>query len=140
MAVQRASRIKIFLTVKSLKSLPLIPTFSKRKIMPEHWTFPPMESRAVTAFNTGNLVFRRTKPFRFKGKLSGTKKCLFDQCPEDDTLYHVMWHCEWYQEEGIKPHTSGTGVAKDLAKYLIELHEYRLKKWGVPLIWIEGWI
>ena len=108
--------------------------------MPEHWTFQQMESRAVTAFNTGNLIFFRTKQFRFKGKLRGTKKCLFDLCPENDNLYHVMWHCDWYRKEGIVPHTSGTGVAKVLSKYLITLHEFRIKKWGVPLIWIEGWL
>ena len=54
--------------------------------MPEHWKFNPMESRAIMVFNTGNLIIRRSKLFRFKGELAGTHKCLFDLCPEDDTL------------------------------------------------------
>ena len=103
-----------------------------------------MESRAITAFNTGNLVFRSTKQFKFKGKLGGTNRCLFDNCIHTDTLYHVMWGCEWYEMEGIRPRDTwrdeGMSVSKDLADYLIELHEFRMKRWGVPLIIVDGWL
>ena len=93
--------------------------------MPEHWTFAPMESRAITAFNTGHLVF-------------------FYYCHYIDSLYNMMWNCEWYEREGIKPKDKwmeeGVSIYKDLVDYLIDLHEFRMKKWEVPLIVVEGWL
>ena len=127
-----------------LKSVPMIPSVTKRKLMPEHWTFPPMETRAIMAFNTGNLVFRGTKAFKFKGKMGGTNTCLFPMCNATDTLYHVMWNCEWYRQEGIIPKDTwredGKSVSRDLADYLLELNEFRIKRWQVPLIVIDGWL
>ena len=142
-AVQRASRFRVYNTVKMLKSVPMIPTAQKRKNMPEHWTYGPMEARAIMAFNTGHLVLRGTKQFHFKGKYADTKTCLFDLCNHTDTLWHVMWHCEWYKREGIVPtdkvRLTGPSVCKDLAEYLVKLHEFRMEKWGQPLIIVEGW-
>ena len=142
-AVKKRSRFMVFNTVKMLKSVPMIPIILSKRPMPEHWTFGPMEARAIMAFNTGHLVFRGTKPFKFKGKYAGTKSCLFDMCTSTDTLYHAMWHCEWYKKEGIIPversRVSGPSVSKDLAEYLVRLHEYRMKKWNQPLIITEGW-
>ena len=144
MAVQDMSRRRVFLTVGMLKSVPMIPHAQKRRLMPDHWTFGPMESRAITAFNTGHLVFRGTKPFKFKGRYAGSKTCLYDLCNSKDTLYRVMWHCEWYRRDGIIPkdkvRETGRNVSKDLAEYLIKLHEFRMKKWNQPLIIIEGWL
>ena len=141
--VQRMSRFRIFNTVKMLKSVPMIPTPQRRQMMPPHWTFGPMETRAIMAYNTGNLVFRATRPFKFKGKFAGTKSCLYDLCNQRDTLYHAMWHCEWYKREGIIPidksRIEGPNFCKDLAEYLIQLHEFRMRKWGQPLIVVEGW-
>ena len=103
-----------------------------------------MESRAITAFNTGHLVFRSIKQFGFKSKLGGTNRCLFDNCNNIDTLYHAMWGCEWYKMENITPKDTwrdeGMSVSKDLAEYLIKLHEFRMNKWGVPLIVVDRWL
>ena len=111
--------------------------------MPEHWTFSPMESRAITAFNAGHLVFRSTKQFKFKGKLGGGG-VLFDNCNNIDTLYHVMWGCEWYKMAEIIPKDTWreeeVSVSKDLVEYLILPHEFRMTKWGVPLIVVDGWL
>ena len=129
--------------MKMLKSVPMIPVIRRKRTMPEHWTFGPMEARAIMAFNTGHLVFRGTKQFKFQGKYAGTKTCLFDMCTATDTLYHVMWYCEWYRKEGIIPvdraRIDGPCVSKDLAEYLVKLHEYRIRKWNQPLIITEGW-
>merc|ERR1712121_458687 len=87
-AVKKHSRFRVFNTVKMLKSVPMIPVIRRNRTMPEHWTFGPMEARAIMAFNTGHLVFRGTKQFKFQGKYAGTKTCLFDMCTSTDTLYH----------------------------------------------------
>ena len=125
----------------------MIPMVTRRKLMPEHWTFASMESRAITAFNTGHLVFRGTKQYMFNGKLGGTKTFLFDQCHYTDSLYYMMWNCEWYEREGITPkdkwREEGMSISKDLAEYLIDLHELgirRIRRWGVTLITVDGWL
>ena len=85
--------------------------------MPEHWIIFPMDIWAITAFNTGHLVFRSTKQYNFKEKLGWTNRCLFDNCNNIDTLYHVMWNCEWYEMENITPKDTwregGVSVSKD---------------------------
>ena len=117
--VQRVLVIKVFLTLKILKSVSIIPTVIKRKLMQEHWTFSPMESRAITAFNTGHLVFKSTKQFKFKGKLGGTKRCLFDNCNNVDTLYHALWGHDW-------KHYSMWHLERRRDEHIKRFHKFRI--------------
>ena len=66
-----------------------------------------MESRAITAFNTGHLVFRSIKQFGFKSKLGGTNRCLFDNCNNIDTLYHVIPSASGTRWKELYPCTHG---------------------------------
>ena len=52
-----------------------------------------MEARAITCFNTGNLVFKDWNPHKFTGKHAGDRWCLFSVCEGRDSYYHMRFEC-----------------------------------------------
>ena len=70
-AVKEHSRDRICHEVLLMKSVPII--INTRKVLHEHHTFNTMEARAITCFNTGNLVFKDSNPHKFTGKYAGDR-------------------------------------------------------------------
>ena len=97
-------------------------------------TFPLMESRAITALRTGNLMFKNWTPWRFSIKNAGDKRCMFPACQEDDTLKHVL-RCEYYSTKFVEKESP----LKDWAVFLVQLDKERMEKFHQPLISCDGW-
>ena len=126
------SRRRSMLVSLSLKKV--LPMFTLEKVWTDHYTYPVIEARAITALRTGNLIFKNWCPYYIKKKYMGDPYCLFQPCREKDTLKHVL-ECEYYDTKfSEKEHPT-----KDWATYLVALHNERLKKFAQPLISCEGW-
>ena len=93
-----------------------------------------MESRAMTAFNTGNLVFKTWCPWKFPEKHRGDRWCMFRQCDGKDSYEHVRFECAWYD---TKFEDTGLPI-DDNAKFLMNLDTERRRRWNIPLIVIAG--
>ena len=116
---------------------------TKRKIPPmlvlskvynDHYTFPLMEARAITAMRTGNLIYKNWAIWKFGMKHSGDLRCMFPPCQEPDTMMHVL-ECEFYTTKFEEK----DGPTRDWANYLVKLNEERMTKFNQPLISCEGW-
>ena len=130
---KETSRRRAMMVTLARKKIP--PMLVMGKIFNDHYTFPIMESRAITTLRTGNLIFKNWCPNRINLRNAGDKKCMFPACQEDDTLKHVL-ECEFYSTK----FTEGSeGPTKDWAKYLVELDKERISKFHQPLILCDGW-
>ena len=117
-----------------LKSVPII--VNTRKVLHQHHMFNTMEARAITCFNTGNLVFKDWNPHKFTGKHAGDRWCLFSVCEGRDSYYHVRFECKLYT---TKYRDTGDPV-KDNADFLVKLDQERIKRWKLPLIVVSGYL
>ena len=127
------SRRRSMMVTLNLKKIP--PMLTLDKVWHAHYDYPPFEARAITAYRTGNLVFKNWAPYKFPKKQRGDKTCLFQPCQEEDSLKHVL-QCEYYDTKFIEI----DDPTRDLASYLVRLHEERMKKFSQPLICCEGWL
>ena len=116
-----------------LKKIPKM--ISWYDVTTEHHTFPMLESRAITAWRTGTLIFKNWSGFKMKLRYQGDRKCLFPPCQGDDTLQHVKEECEFYSTKFEEK----TGGMKDWATYLVKLNSERIKEFKQPLILMDGW-
>ena len=101
------------------------------KVFNDHYSFDFMEARAIT--RTGNLIFKNWCPYKFPSNYSGDKKCLYNLCPEEDSLYHVL-DCTFYKIKFIEK----DGPSRDWTPYIVNLHQERMKEFKQPLISCEG--
>ena len=131
--VKEFSRDRICHEVLLRKSIPII--LNTRKVLHEHQTFTPMEERAITCFNTGNLVFKDTCPNKFKGKHED-RWCLVNICEGRDSYHHVRYECQFYSTKYVN---TGNPV-RDNSKYLVALDRERQKRWKIPLIVVSGYL
>ena len=111
------------------KSIPMVATVN-RKVTHEHYVFNVMEARAVTCFNTGNLVFKDSNPHLFRNRDKGDRWCLERACEGRDSYEHVRYECKFYRTKYVD---SGEPV-RDNAKFLIKLNMERIERWKTPLI------
>ena len=118
-------------------------TMMKRKIPPmlvlskiynDHYSYPLMEARAITAMRTGNLIFKNWAIWKFNLKHGGDLKCMYQPCQELDTLQHVL-ECQFYKTKFVEMN----GPTRDWADYLVKLNQERMEEFGQPLISCEGW-
>ena len=116
------------------KSVPII--VNTRKVVHSHHLFNTMEARAITCFNTGNLVFKATRGWEMPPKYQGDKWCMFRQCEGVDSYHHARYECDWYDTKYVE---MGDPVA-DNARFLVELDRERKRRWKVPLIVVGGYL
>ena len=133
-AVREHSKDKICHEVLLTKTIPII--VSTRKFTHEHHTFSTMEERAITCFNTGNLVFKDTCPNMFREKHIFDRFCMFLGCDGRDSYAHVRFECKFYT---TRYRDTGYPV-KDNAKFLVALDQERQKRWKTPLIVVSGYL
>ena len=127
------SRKRSMMTTLSLKKV--LPMYTLEKVWTEHYNFPVLEARAITALRTGNLIFKNWCPYRMQKRHMGDLLCLFPPCMEKDSLKHVM-ECQFYDTKFTEKEHSHI---RDWADYLVNLHRERTKKFKQPLISCEGW-
>ena len=130
-AIKEKSREKIWMSVMLAKSVPML--VGSRKIKHDHHMedFTPMEARAITCFNTGNLVFKTLCPQKFRTQDNDKdRSCLERACGGVDSYSHVRFECKFYSTKFVK---TGSPIL-DNAKYLVKLNEERIKKWKTPLV------
>ena len=111
-----------------VKSIPMIP--HSQKYEREHYEFDVMRARAITCFNTGNLVFKDTCPYLFRTRDQGDRKCLEPACGGEDSYIHVRFECKFYRTKFVN---SGEPI-KDNADYILKLNDERIQKWKTPLV------
>ena len=119
------------MSVMLAKSVPML--VGSRKIKHEHHMedFTPMEARAITCFNTGNLVFKTLCPQKFRTQDNDKdRSCLERACGGVDSYSHVRFECKFYSTQFVK---TGSPIL-DNTKYLVKLNEERIKKWKTPLV------
>ena len=111
------------------KSIPMVMN-SNRKVLHEHYTFNVMEARAITCFNTGNLIFKEWNPQHFRSRYQGDRWCLVTACEGRDSYQHVRYECKFYQTKYID---CGEPV-RDNAKFILKLNKERIARWKTPLV------
>ena len=116
----------------SLRKVPPLCTVSK--IWNDHYTYTVMDTRAITALRTGNLIYKNWNPHKMRPRLMSDMTCLFQPCREPDTMKHVLT-CEYYTSKFEEKE----GPTRDWATYLVNLNRERIQKFGQPLISTEGW-
>ena len=70
-----------------------------------------MEARAVTCFNTGNMILKDTNPHQFRFRDTGDGWCLERACDGKDSYDHVRFECKIrYVDSGepVKEYTNKT--------------------------------
>ena len=136
-ATREWSLMRQFSTTILLKSIPMITATSNvpgRKFEKEHLNankFSNMEARALSCFNTGNLVTKATRPHMMRSKDKGDRKCLFPACGGVDSYHHIRWECEFYSTVYIDTKTDPN---KDNAVFLLALDAERQAKFKIPMI------
>ena len=116
-----------------LKSIPMI-YLTNRKFEKEHLNssnFSNMEARALSCYNTGNLITKCTRPFMMRTRDQGDRSCLFNACGGKDSYSHIRYECEFYTTTYIDTKTDPN---KDNAVFLLKLDEERRNKFKTPLI------
>ena len=125
------SRERIWQTLITVKTLPMVPGVTvTRKVIHEHHTYDVMKARAISCYNTANLVFKTTCPHMFRTRDQGDKSCLFPQCDGYDSYVHVRYHCRWYKTKYI---STGHAV-EDNANFLVKLNAERISRFKSVLI------
>ena len=127
-AVKEYSKRRICMATIMVKTIPMIP--HTLKYIREHYEFDVMSARAITCFNTGNLVFKDTCPHMFRTRDQGSRSCLEPACGGEDSYIHVRFECKFYKSKFID---SGEPIA-DNARYILKLNEERIQRWKTPLV------
>ena len=127
-AVKDYSKRRTCLMTVMVKTIPMIP--HSQKYEREHYEFDVMRARAITCFNTGNLVFKDTCPYLFRTRDQGDRKCLEPACGGEDSYIHVRFECKFYRTKFVN---SGEPI-KDNADYILKLNDERIQKWKTPLV------
>ena len=127
-AMKEHSRERICYTTMITKSILMV--LNTRKVNHEHYTFTVMEARAITCFNTANLIFKDWNPQRFRSKDKGDRWCLERACDGRDSYEHVRYECKFYKTKYVD---CGEPV-KDNARFILRLHQERMTRWKTPLV------
>ena len=127
-AVRTMSKEKICNAIMLLKSIPMVPHY--RKVEHEHHRFDVSRARAITCFNTGNLVFKDTCPNMFRARDQGNRDCLEPACGGRDSYLHVRYECKFYTTKYVD---TGKPVW-DNAEYILALNRERIRRWRTPLV------
>ena len=88
-AVKTVSKEKQCHKIMTIKKLPMVANY--RKVEHEHWRFNMMEARAITCFNTGNLVFKDSNPHQMRTRNKGDRWCLGSACEGRDSYMYVRY-------------------------------------------------
>ena len=127
-AVRTMSKEKICNAIMLLKSIPMVPHY--RKVEHEHHRFDVSRARAITCFNTGNLVFKDTCPNMFRTHDQGNRDCLEPACAGRDSYLHVRYECKYYSNKYVD---TGKPVW-DNAEYILALNREWIRRWRTPLV------
>ena len=122
-----------FSTTILVKSIPMI-SCTRYKFDKEHLDstkFSNMEARALSCFNTGNLVTKCTRPYMMRTRDKGDRSCLFVACGGVDSYHHIRYECEFYTTTYINTKTDPN---KDNAKFILELDAERRTRFKTPLV------
>ena len=128
---ERSRKVSLMVTMMKRKIPPMLVL---SKIYNDHYSYPLMEARAITAMRTGNLIFKNWAIWKFNLKHGGDLKCMYQPCQELDTLQHVL-ECQFYKTKFVEMN----GPTRDWADYLVKLNQERMEEFGQPLISCEGW-
>ena len=86
-----------------------------------------MAAKILFYYYVGELNFRTNRRKEAEMKFGGVQ-CLVGTCCGDDSLAHIV-ECHGYQTK------APPGMQEeDLSKYLLEIHQERIKRWEAPLI------
>ena len=127
-SVKEYSRERICNVMMLTKSVPMV--LNTRKVNHEHYVFNVMEARAITCFNTGNLIFKDQNPYQFRSRDKGDRWCLERACDGLDSYTHVRFECKFYKTRYVD---TGEPV-KDNSRYILKLNQERIERWKTPLV------
>ena len=117
-AVKEYSRERICHGTMITKSIPMVAI--TRKVTHEHYVFNMMQARALTCFNTGNLVFKDLNPHQFRNRDKGDQWCLERAFEGKDFYEHVRYECKSYKTRYVE--------------FLLRLNQERIARLKTPLI------
>ena len=101
---------------------------TNRKFEKEHlnsFNFSNMEARALSCFNTGNIMTKCTRPFMMRTRDKGDRSCLFNACVGDWTATDTS---------GMNVSSTPQHTNKDNALFLLKLDKERRVNIKLPIL------
>ena len=119
---------EVWTETRASPKVPLPPDYSnKRKY---YFNKPKMEAKILFFYYVGELNLRTSRPREAERKFGGVQ-CLVGTCCGVDSVEHIAV-CFGYDTKA-----PSNLREEDLSKYLLEIHQERMRRWDAPLIPVD---